>query len=30
MWALERKHLEALFWRGPAPANFRPVPETTS
>ncbi|MEY3388623.1 MAG: hypothetical protein RLZ74_229 [Actinomycetota bacterium] len=30
MWALERKHLEASFWFGPAPHNFRHVPETTS
>jgi probable rRNA maturation factor len=30
MWALERKHLEASFWCGPAPHNFRHVPETTS
>ena len=30
MWALERKHLEGLFWKGPAPSTFRHVPETTS
>ena len=27
MWALERRHLEALFWNGDAPASFRHVPE---
>lgn len=27
MWALERKHLESLYWHGPAPQTFRHVPE---
>lgn len=30
MWTLERRHLEALFWKGPAPAGFRHVPEVTA